>query len=111
MPIHNLPITTNQLTVLFTKCCQPIRFWVSVIYASLGISNKIEDNSNVSMPYYYDLLPVVRICRVRGSAGVSGWFCANSNISFIKANPSSANTVLSACKQHNNSKVDQCMFN
>ena len=110
-PIHYLPISTNQLAVLFTECWQPIRFRLSVVYASLGISNKMEDNSNVIMRYYYDLLPLVRICRVRGSAGVSGWFCANSNISFIKANPSSANTVLSACNQHSNSKVDHCMFN
>ena len=30
---------------------QPIRFWLGVEYASLGISNTIEDNSNVNMPY------------------------------------------------------------
>ena len=32
---------------------QPIRFQLSVVYTSLGIgiSNTIEDNSNVNMPY------------------------------------------------------------
>ena len=29
----------------------PIRFWLSFVYASLGISNTIEDNSNFNMPY------------------------------------------------------------
>ena len=33
---------------------QPIRFRLSVVYAALGISNTIEANSNVNMPYYRD---------------------------------------------------------
>ena len=35
---------------------QPIRFRLSVVYATLGISNTIEDNPYVNMPY----------CNVRG---------------------------------------------
>ena len=34
---------------------QPIRFRLSVVFASLGISKTIEDNSNVNMPYYHSL--------------------------------------------------------
>ena len=30
---------------------QPVGFWLSVAYASLGVPNSIEDSSNVKMPY------------------------------------------------------------
>ena len=35
---------------------QPIRFWLSVVYASLGISNTRTDNFNVNMPYWCTVL-------------------------------------------------------
>ena len=40
---------------------QPIRFQLSVVYASLRISNTIEDNSNFNTPYY------ILICRRRAA--------------------------------------------
>ena len=38
-----------QYSVLSVE--HPIRFRLRVVYASLGISNTIGDNSNVNMPY------------------------------------------------------------
>ena len=43
----------NQSTCRYSCLCveQPIRFRMSVVYASLGNSNTRTDNSNVNMPY------------------------------------------------------------
>ena len=40
---------------------QPITFRLSVVYTSSGISNIIEDNSNINMPYIGLAVPK-RIC-------------------------------------------------
>ena len=34
---------------------QPIRFWLSVVYVSLGIPYTIEDNPDVNIPYLIKL--------------------------------------------------------
>ena len=58
-----ISLSTNQLAVLLTECWtvdslveQPLRFRLSVVYASLGITNITEDNSNVNMSYWYVLV-------------------------------------------------------
>ena len=47
-------INQSSCNTLDLRVEQPIRFWPSVVYVSLGLSNTIEDNSNVSMHYYYN---------------------------------------------------------
>ena len=55
---------------------QPIRLRPSVVYASLGISDTIEDNSYVNMPYYPMTLPIIPnngILRNEQTSGSKGW--------------------------------------
>ena len=106
---YYFPISTNQLAVLLTECWTTNQISAEcVIYASSGISNAIQDNSNVTMRYCINwqhiyvlelssLISLSAACMVKEAVlgrGISECVTCSSSGAFISVTLHSCNSLL-----------------